>query len=113
MNELILKAYAKINLGLDVVRRREDGYHDLRMIMQTIGIFDEIRLEKTNDEGSFILKTNKDLKRCSVSQIALTATLNGILRLRIKRVVNEFENQIAAVIDDRRNIGQNFAQILL
>ena len=36
MRELQLKAMAKINLGLDVVRRREDGYHDLRMIMQTV-----------------------------------------------------------------------------
>ncbi|MCR4648507.1 MAG: 4-(cytidine 5'-diphospho)-2-C-methyl-D-erythritol kinase [Lachnospiraceae bacterium] len=36
------KAYAKINLGLDVLRRREDGYHEVKMIMQTIGICDEI-----------------------------------------------------------------------
>ena len=35
-----LKAYAKINLGLDVIRRREDGYHEVRMIMQTIRMFD-------------------------------------------------------------------------
>ena len=36
MDEITLKALAKINLGLDVVRRREDGYHEVRMIMQTI-----------------------------------------------------------------------------
>ena len=36
MKELKLKAMAKINLGLDVLRKREDGYHDLRMIMQSI-----------------------------------------------------------------------------
>ena len=35
-NDISLKALAKINLGLDVVRRREDGYHEVRMIMQTI-----------------------------------------------------------------------------
>ena len=34
MDEITLKALAKINLGLDVVRRREDGYHEVRMIMQ-------------------------------------------------------------------------------
>ena len=34
-NDISLKALAKINLGLDVVRRREDGYHEVRMIMQT------------------------------------------------------------------------------
>lgn len=41
---LHLKAYAKINLALDVVRRREDGYHDVRMIMQTIRLFDRLSL---------------------------------------------------------------------
>ena len=35
MKEIDLKAMAKINLSLDVVRRREDGYHEVRMIMQT------------------------------------------------------------------------------
>lgn len=37
---LTRKAYAKINLGLDVVRRLENGYHEVRMVMQTVGIFD-------------------------------------------------------------------------
>ena len=36
MDNISLKALAKINLGLDVVRRRDDGYHEVRMIMQTI-----------------------------------------------------------------------------
>ena len=36
------KAYAKVNLGLDVLRRREDGYHEVKMIMQTIGLCDEL-----------------------------------------------------------------------
>lgn len=42
-----LKAYAKVNLGLDVLRRREDGYHELRMIMQTVDLYDTLTLEKT------------------------------------------------------------------
>lgn len=37
---LTRRAYAKINLGLDVVRRLENGYHEVRMIMQTVGIYD-------------------------------------------------------------------------
>lgn len=44
IKHLRLKAYGKINLGLDVLRRREDGYHEVRMIMQTVGIFDRIDL---------------------------------------------------------------------
>ena len=39
MDEISLKALAKINLGLDVLGKREDGYHDVRMIMQTIHLY--------------------------------------------------------------------------
>ncbi|WP_077609844.1 4-(cytidine 5'-diphospho)-2-C-methyl-D-erythritol kinase [Clostridium sp. Marseille-P2415] len=42
IRHLGLKAYGKINLGLDVLRRREDGYHEVRMIMQTVGLYDKI-----------------------------------------------------------------------
>jgi len=47
MNRIENNAYAKINLSLDVVRKREDGYHDLKMIMQTIDLHDTVILEKT------------------------------------------------------------------
>ena len=57
MDELRLKAMAKINLGLDVVRKREDGYHDLRMIMQTVYLYDQIELVKT-EERSIRVSTN-------------------------------------------------------
>lgn len=40
------KAYAKVNIGLDVLRRREDGYHEVRMIMQSIGVYDTLRFKK-------------------------------------------------------------------
>ena len=46
MDELTLKALAKINLGLDVVRRREDGYHEVRMVMQTIHLYDRLEIKK-------------------------------------------------------------------
>lgn len=51
IKHLRLKAYGKINLGLDVLRKREDGYHDVRMIMQTVGIFDRIDLIWKPDPG--------------------------------------------------------------
>ncbi len=50
MNEYEIKAYAKINLGLDVVRRLENGYHEVRMVMQTVNIYDRITLRRT-DKG--------------------------------------------------------------
>ncbi len=45
MKSIELKANAKINLSLDVIRKREDGYHDLRMIMQTIDLCDILNIE--------------------------------------------------------------------
>ncbi len=65
MNEISMKAYAKINLGLDVVRRLENGYHEVKMIMQTVGIYDELTFQRqesgiciTTDSGE--LPTNED-----------------------------------------------------
>lgn len=46
MDRKVINAYAKINLALDVVRRRENGYHDLRMIMQTVDLCDVLTIEK-------------------------------------------------------------------
>ncbi len=45
------KAYAKINLGLDVLRRRPDGYHEVKMIMQTVDIRDDLTFEKREEPG--------------------------------------------------------------
>lgn len=73
MEMLTLKAMAKVNLGLDVVRRLENGYHEVRMIMQTIDLYDELTFEKTEsgiqlivdkeelpaDEGNLIYKSAK------------------------------------------------------
>lgn len=52
-----VRAYAKINLALDVVRRREDGYHDLKMIMAPIELHDLIYIEEI-DEGIVITSNN-------------------------------------------------------
>ena len=57
MNEIKRKAYAKINLTLDVLRKRPDGYHDLRMVMQSVGVYDVVTCKKT-DDGSIRFKTD-------------------------------------------------------
>lgn len=57
MEQLYLKAYGKINLALDVLRKREDGYHDVRMVMQTVGIFDGVEITRTNT-GKIEIETN-------------------------------------------------------
>lgn len=55
------KAYAKINLGLDVIRRREDGYHEVRMIMQNIGLHDVLIFEKSEHPGIRIRTDSEEL----------------------------------------------------
>ena len=54
MDTIRLKARAKINLGLDVVRRREDGYHEVKMVMQMLRLYDQIDIEKTQESGIFV-----------------------------------------------------------
>ena len=49
MNQIELKALAKINLGLDVLGRRENGYHDVRMVMQSIYLYDEVKIAKKKE----------------------------------------------------------------
>lgn len=51
MDKMELKALGKINLGLDVLGRRENGYHDVRMVMQTLYLYDQITIEKTKNPG--------------------------------------------------------------
>lgn len=57
MDSTWINAPAKINIGLDVLRRREDGYHEVKMIMQSIRLFDRLTLEKT-DKPEIHLTTN-------------------------------------------------------
>ena len=42
MNQIIEKAYAKINLGLQITGKRPDGYHLLSMVMQTVSLYDKV-----------------------------------------------------------------------
>lgn len=59
-NKITVKAPAKINLTLDVIGRRPNGYHDLQMIMQTIDIYDEITIAETGS-SDIKLTMNKEL----------------------------------------------------
>lgn len=54
MNKITAKAYAKINLSLDITGIREDGYHLLSTIMQSVSLHDTLSFEKCDDKGIFI-----------------------------------------------------------
>lgn len=51
MDRLDLNALGKINLGLDVLGKRENGYHDVRMVMQSVYVYDRICVEKKREAG--------------------------------------------------------------
>lgn len=57
MNTVSMRAYAKINLGLDVIGRLENGYHEVRMIMQSINLYDKVSVTR-NKTGRINVKTN-------------------------------------------------------
>lgn len=63
---------AKINLGLDVVRKREDGYHEVRMIMQTIRMYDQIDLEISEKPGIYV-QTNLPFLPCDENNLTYRA----------------------------------------
>ena len=63
MDEIRLKALAKINLGLDVVGQQENGYHLVRMVMQTIHLFDSVQIQKTRTPGIQLTSNMKFLPR--------------------------------------------------
>ena len=77
-----LRAYAKVNLGLEVLGRREDGYHELRTILQTIDFHDELTFEAedagirltTNDSS---LGTGENLVVCAANLLADAAGYRG------------------------------------
>lgn len=51
MKQIELKALAKINLGLDVLGKRENGYHDVRMIMQSVYLYDDVTIIRKDLPG--------------------------------------------------------------
>ncbi|MDD4369935.1 MAG: 4-(cytidine 5'-diphospho)-2-C-methyl-D-erythritol kinase [Anaerostipes sp.] len=86
MDKVELKAYGKINLGLDVIQRREDGYHELSMVMQTVGLFDKLTLCKI-PEDKIRLTTNFDFLPIDKNNLIYRAILTMKERYGIKEGV--------------------------
>lgn len=60
MDNITLKAYGKINIGLDVTGRRADGYHLVKMIMQTVPVYDEVSIEKSEASSAPSISVSTD-----------------------------------------------------
>ncbi|WP_334105091.1 4-(cytidine 5'-diphospho)-2-C-methyl-D-erythritol kinase, partial [Muricomes intestini] len=86
MRQIELKALAKINLGLDVLGRRENGYHDVRMVMQSIYLYDDVKIERTKKPGIEI-KTNLYFLPVGENNIAYKAAALLLEEFRIKEGV--------------------------
>ena len=81
MNSIWINAPAKINLGLDVIRRREDGYHEVKMIMQSVRLFDRLTLTKSSAK-EIKLETNLGF---------LPVDENNLVYKAAKLLLDEFE----------------------
>lgn len=94
MDKLELKALGKINLGLDILGRRENGYHDVRMVMQTVYLYDRVILEKTREPGI----------RIRVNLPYLPANENNIAYKAAKLLQDEFGIKEGIRIDLEKHI---------
>ena len=72
-NECEIKAFAKINLGLDIIGRREDGYHLLRMVMQSVGLADRLVFSRKST-GKIRIRTNLDYLPTGPKNLVYKAT---------------------------------------
>lgn len=67
-----ISAMSKVNLGLDVIKRREDGYHEVRMIMQTLELCDELYIEERDDD-QIVISCNNETLECDKSNLIYRA----------------------------------------
>lgn len=72
MIKLFEKAYAKLNLTLDIVGRREDGYHDLKSVMQTVSFCDDVEITLGTGK-SWVLTSDKEGMPCDERNLAWKA----------------------------------------
>jgi 4-diphosphocytidyl-2-C-methyl-D-erythritol kinase len=87
MESINLKALGKINIGLDVTGIREDGYHEVRMIMQTVNLFDKVGITKTAD-GSITMETNLKFLPVNDDNLCIKAAKLLIEEFNIKEGVH-------------------------
>ena len=72
MKEITLDAYGKLNLTLDILGRRPDGYHDLRMVMQSVSLCDRVTIRET-ENGQIALRTSAFYLPCDRGNLAYRA----------------------------------------
>lgn len=106
MGQITRKAYAKINLGLDVLRRRPDGYHEVKMIMQTVGIYDILSFRKiskedfTKEERSF----ENPVIRLSLNLEELPCDRNNLIYKAAEMIMKAYTIEEGVAVTLEKNI---------
>ncbi|NLP30679.1 MAG: 4-(cytidine 5'-diphospho)-2-C-methyl-D-erythritol kinase [Clostridiales bacterium] len=92
MKQIELKAYAKINLSIDVLRRRSDGYHDVCIIMQLVNLFDEIKVGFKKGKKAIEISLSTDMEDLPVdsSNLAYRAA---------ELIINKYYQDKGGIID--------------
>lgn len=89
------KAYAKVNIGLDVIRRREDGYHEVKMIMQTVNLYDNLSIEELPEGNGISITTNAGF---------LPTNEDNLIYKAAKLLIDEFDIKGGLKIHLEKNI---------
>ena len=100
--DIIEKAYAKINISLDVTARRDDGYHDMAMVMQTVSLCDDVRLGFT-DGSRIFARTNLPFIPSDERNLAVRAAK------KFFEAASEPERGLCIRIDKRIPVGAGMA----
>ncbi len=106
-----LKALAKINLGLDVLGKRENGYHDVRMVMQSIYLYDDVKIERKQD-SEIVVKTNLYFLPTDENNIAYKAAKMLMDEFHIHEGVHIFLNKHIPVSAGMAGGSSNAAAVL-
>jgi 4-diphosphocytidyl-2-C-methyl-D-erythritol kinase len=87
-----VNAYAKINLGLHIVGKRQDGFHDIETIFHRISLYDEINIENSSDIS------------ISCTDLSIPTDAKNLCWKAVELLRNELGNKNGAVIDIKKNI---------
>jgi len=91
MNKIILRAYAKINLSLEILEKRSDGYHNLHSIVQAVDLFDTLTITKTkrdfiltgskicDDKNNLIVKAHEAMEKFVGKKMACAIHLTKVI----------------------------------
>jgi 4-diphosphocytidyl-2-C-methyl-D-erythritol kinase len=104
MREVRIPAFAKINLRLDILGKRPDGYHELRTIFQTISLHDELQLRASKREGiSLSIHGNESLSQEPIEKNLVYRAVDALRReMKIRSGV---EIELKKIIPAGRGLG--------